>query len=368
MNIPKYARYDYCVEKACEFLEEFDIDSYPVDIERIISLKKWALTPYSDLMKEFNCDRDTVIRCLRSKDGYTQLDNNNYSIAFNDDPSLGKRRRFTLMHEVGHIYLGHLRDFDITLLNRGALTQEQNLVLEYEANAFARNVLVPIPMYYYKKNQSAPSLQTAFDISYDAAATRIDLIQKDYDCSHKLGLYPRFMKIYSAFMDKKKCSNCGVGIVQRRGSYCPICGSNNTLQWGDGDKMKFKTYETTENGRLKECIKCHNDELVGAYCHICGSPVENYCIDANSFFNSPDSCDYIEPLPANARFCQMCGGETTFNQKGILIDWSQELKQIEEAENNATNNTFMNIPEGIEDELPFDSDDILDMDDELPFN
>lgn len=359
MNIPKYARYDYCVEKACEFLEEFNIDSYPVDIESIITKKKWSLTPYSDLMKEFHCDRDTVIRCLRSKDGYTQLDNYNYSIAFNDDPALGKRRRFTLMHEVGHIYLGHLRDFDITLLNRGALTPKQNLVLEYEANAFARNVLVPIPMYYYKKNQSASSLQKAFDISYEAATARISLIERDYESSKNKGLHSRFMKIYSAFMDKRKCNNCGVGIIQHQGDYCPICGSKNTLKWGDGDKMKYKKYETNENGRLRRCIKCDNEELVGGYCHICGSPVENYCTDAIAYYNSPDQCINQEPLLPNARFCPLCGSESTFNQRGILIDWSQELHQIEEEQK------FMNIPDGIDEELPFSSD---DYDEELPYN
>lgn len=116
MKIPTYARYDYCARKACEFLEEYNISSYPIDVEKIITDNHWGLTPYSLLMEQFNCDRETVIRCLRSKDGYTQLDDDNYSIAYNDDPELGDRKRFTLMHEIGHIYLNHLVDFDITLI------------------------------------------------------------------------------------------------------------------------------------------------------------------------------------------------------------------------------------------------------------
>ena len=114
MKIPTYARYDYCAKRACEFLEEYCISSYPIDVEKIITDSHWGLTPYSLLMEQFNCDRETVIRCLRSKDGYTQLDKDNYSIAYNDDPALGDRKRFTLMHEIGHIYLNHLVDFDMT--------------------------------------------------------------------------------------------------------------------------------------------------------------------------------------------------------------------------------------------------------------
>ena len=180
MKIPTYARYDYCVKKACEFLEEYDISSYPIDVEKVITDSHWGLTPYSLLMKRFKCDRETVIRCLRSKDGYTQLDADNYSIAYNDDPALGDRKRFTLMHEIGHIYLNHLVDFDITLLCRGSLSQDENKVLENEANAFARNVLVPVTLVQQLTNKTPENISAKFGITYHAATTRQALFKKDY--------------------------------------------------------------------------------------------------------------------------------------------------------------------------------------------
>ncbi len=53
------------------------------------------------------------------------------------------RIRFTLMHEIAHILLTHLIDFNETILIRNALTKSKYKILENESNAFARNVLIP---------------------------------------------------------------------------------------------------------------------------------------------------------------------------------------------------------------------------------
>lgn len=209
MKIPQYARYDYCAKKAFEFLEEFHIMSYPIDVEKIIIQKKWGLTPYSLLMQEFNCDRETVIRCLRSRDGYTQFDNENYSIAYNDDYKLGDRKRFTLMHEVGHIYLNHLNDFDMTLLYRGSLSEEENKVLENEANAFARNVLIPISIYLRLKNKSVNNVAIQFGVTISAAQARIDFINRDASSFSHLNLSEKIILVYNRFINKRKCYICG---------------------------------------------------------------------------------------------------------------------------------------------------------------
>ena len=142
MKVPQYARYGYCYTKSCEFLEEFKIKAFPINVLEIVHQQKWGLVPYSEFMNEFHCDRQTVIRILGSSDGYTIWDGTNYSIAYNDDPKLGDRIRFTIMHEIGHIYLSHLLDFEATKIYRGSLTKSENRVLENEANAFARNVPV----------------------------------------------------------------------------------------------------------------------------------------------------------------------------------------------------------------------------------
>ena len=368
MKIPTYARYDYCAKRACDFLEEYNISSYPVDVEKIITDNKWGLTPYSLIMQQFHCDRNTVIRCLRSMDGYTQLDDDNYSIAYNDDPELGDRKRFTLMHEIGHIYLNHLVDFDITLLYRNELSKKENKVLENEANAFARNVLAPISLVRQLKDKAPENISSKFGITYYAANTRLDLFKKDFEIIDSIGLQQRMGNIFRKFYNRTTCSKCNAKFFLRYRNFCPICGSKNTLKWGDGI-MDYKEYETTVEGFVETCIRCGNKKIMGNYCQICGAPARNYC---TNYFWSEDNyqaCTHSEPLPGNARFCPDCGAKSLFFHHNVLNAWNIEYDQFMEEETlevniPTTSDGFMTIPNEQPKKLPWGDN----IDEELPFN
>lgn len=342
MKIPTYSRYDYCNKKACEFLEEYDIKSFPIDVEKIIYDSGWGLTKYSELMSVFSCDLETVIRCLRSKDGYTQLDNGTYSISYNDSEQLGNRKRFTLMHEVGHIYLNHLVDFEETCLYRESLTKQEYKVLENEANAFARNVLVPTGILTQLKNKEPYNISQKFGITVKAAETRLNLFYEDLRLNKANGILPRLSKIFYNYYYKKQCYTCGHSIVAKKINYCPICGEN-TLIWGDG-KMIYPKIEIHENGKLKKCPICENEEteINGNFCQICNTYLVNECANPN--------CEMA--LPTNARFCPVCGNKSIFLSNGILNPWNHGP---------SVNDGFLNIPD------EYDEDDIS-IDKGLPFN
>lgn len=333
MKIPQYARYEYCNKRACEFLEEFHIKSFPVDVKSIIHQKKWGLVEYSELMKQFHCNRSHVIHYLGSEDGFTIWDGYNYTISYNDDPILGARTRFTLMHEIGHIYLHHLIDFDATKIYRGSLTKQENKVLENEANAFARNVLVPTSMLQHLKNKDIYNIATQFGITPTAAQTRLDLYNVDVTSNKQSNVLQRLHSVFYNFYYKKKCPICGYGTITKEKLYCPICG-NKTLQWGDG-KMIYPKLNTYDNGKLKECPNCQNEEtdINGNFCHICGENLMNFC--------SYDNCPNSDPLPTNARYCPICGSRSTFFNTGFLKNWNYE------------ENGFMDIPDEIDEILPF---------------
>ena len=97
---------------------------------------------------------------------------------------------------------------------------------------------------------------------------------------------------------------------------------------------------TYENGKLKECPVCHNEDtnIDGNYCQICGSYIINKCPNQN--------CDNYDVLPSNARYCPICGESSTFYNANILKVWDYK-----EYKNNSDG--FMNIPDGIDEELPF---------------
>ena len=304
-------------------------------------------------MEQFNCDRETVIRCLRSKDGYTQLDKDNYSIAYNDDPALGDRKRFTLMHEIGHIYLNHLVDFDITLLYRGTLSQDENKVLENEANAFARNVLAPVSLVQQLTDKAPKNISAKFGITYHAASTRRDFFRRDYEIVDSNGLLQRMRNIFYKFYNKTTCNKCNASFSFRYRNFCPICGSKNTLKWGDG-KMKYTTkIVLDQNSKAVRCPVCDNEEISpnGNYCHICGTYLVNRCTNISDDY---DSCGHL--ATANARYCIYCGAPTTFLKNNILHAWDQAFS----SPFNTSPNNFMNTFDDIEanfhesDGLPFD--------------
>ena len=145
MKIPDRARYDYVACKSSEFIAEENITYFPISPYEIIKRHKWALNTYSTLAKQMNCTIDDISAAFRTDEAYTIFNGNNYSIAYNDT-KYADRIWFTLMHEVGHIYLNHFENFEKTIIRRNEMSKNEYKVLENEANAFARNVLAPAPI------------------------------------------------------------------------------------------------------------------------------------------------------------------------------------------------------------------------------
>ncbi len=87
-----------------------------------------------------------------------------------DDSQIKTRRRFTLAHELGHIFLGHMlidtprrRTFDI------AKTSE-----ETEADVFASRLLASACVLWGINAQTAEQITSVCDISREAAAIRAE--------------------------------------------------------------------------------------------------------------------------------------------------------------------------------------------------
>lgn len=344
MRIPTYARYDYVIRKACEFLEQFEINSFPIDPISIIKKQKWGIVEYSELMIDFNCSLDRVIKCLGSKDGYTILDEYNYTISYNNVDKPKDRILFTIMHEIGHIYLNHLKDFEKTRLSRGGLNEDENKVLENEANAFARNVLAPVSIVQHLKIKSPSNLSYRFGISPDAARARLDFLDIDIKYYKENGFFNRIFNIFLKFYYKKRCTNCGYGTIKKDINYCPICGEGS-LKWGDGNMIYDKEVELDEEGRVSVCPVCENEQINknGNYCHICGTYIINKC----THYDDDEYTFCNEIASSNARYCIKCGSETTFFKQGLLADYKQEQEAKKAAD------IFMTLPDGIDEELPF---------------
>ena len=93
----------------------------------------------SDLTIQYNCkDLDVDGRISKDEIG-------NYVVQLKNDGQ-SPRDRFTLAHELGHLFLGHVDQYE-TLYRRGANE------LEYAANEFAAELLMPKDIFNTKVDE-----------------------------------------------------------------------------------------------------------------------------------------------------------------------------------------------------------------------
>ena len=316
--------------------------SLPVKIKKLCkSYPNIRLIPYSEHMRRYHLSYEEMENFCGTADScadyYAKSDR--YIIYYNDIDTVrivnSNRYRWNIAHELGHISLSHLKLNKNTRIYRSSLSETEYNYLEAEADYFAQLILVPHAVLSGFRINSPNNIRYMCKISDPASKRRYyEYIEWKSHISSK-DEYDRMIFYYFFdFIYKRKCTKCGASLIQRYGKYCPICGSKNSLQWGDG-KMIYKRLETYDNGKLKECPICQNEEtnIEGDFCQICGTSLVNHC--------SNEDCLNSDPLPSNARYCPLCGTRSTFYRANILLDW------------NAPKDPFMTIPDGIDEELPF---------------
>ncbi|MFF2457593.1 ImmA/IrrE family metallo-endopeptidase [Peribacillus simplex] len=336
MNFPKFARYSLVMAYVNNFFIKENITTFPIDPFLVIKNNNWGLTTYSELSSQHNVSVAEIINAFQSDDGYTIFDGVNYTIAYNDTKQNYGRIRFTLMHEIGHIYLNHLVEFEETILRRSKLTEEKYKVLENEVNSFARNVLAPA-IIVNKLNLFTPnSLIDYFNISYSAASFRLVSLTQDFE--NLISPYVRFqIAQFDEFIQKckssKKCNSCKHFFLGVSAEYCPICGDKNIFNIKGVDEMQYKAYFLDDASRAVICPRCENESLnhEGDICGICGTHIVNMCADTqkghSGWNNLYNSCGKL--LEGNSRYCTNCGNESTFYQQDLLTDWEVEHEEMQ---------------------------------------
>lgn len=148
----KYKEVEVLVAK---LYKELQIKTLPIDPFEIIKNRGYKLIPLSQLGEEFcgeflNGDIDAF--------SLFNPQNNEFIIIYDDDkPFL--RLRFTLMHEVGHIELGHMGESELA---------------RKLADYFAGYSLAPTPLMNHFNCDSVESIMAKFQVSKPCAEARSD--------------------------------------------------------------------------------------------------------------------------------------------------------------------------------------------------
>jgi RNA polymerase subunit RPABC4/transcription elongation factor Spt4 len=340
-------RYKLIKQIVNDLFLNLNIISYPIDIKDVYikcrknKYKKFRAISYTQEMKNYNLSANEVISWLGSEEGCTDYEpiKKRYLVYYNDLNSYYKspqRIRWTLAHELGHIFLEHHCLTNKTRLFRNNLSDEEYKWMEAEANQFS-SLLLANPLILDKLN-----VKSEFDISkicYLSKEASIYRFQGYLDwCKYKYIDY-KDIKVLSKFHDfiyKKKCSRCEYGFISERASFCPICGYNKLIR-GDGKMIYNDGYNLDENGRSLMCPTCENDEMLNdtAYCRICGEMLINRCTateevwEENEYGGMTKTKDKCGKLAAgNSRYCEYCGKATTFYEQSLLKDWKVSQQDI----------------------------------------
>ena len=135
-------------EAVVNLFEKYNINCVPINGFEIANKMGVKVIPYSS--KKSNV-RDLCLK--KSEDGFLGIKESKWYIFYNDDKGFGRINN-TMLHEIGHIVLGHTEDSELA---------------EKEVKFFVKYALVP-PVLVHKLRLTTPEdISYTFDVSYEAA-------------------------------------------------------------------------------------------------------------------------------------------------------------------------------------------------------
>lgn len=306
--------YYKAVRASIDVLIDHNFNTLPINLDLIFKNLKRTInkSSYSDFANKSGLSIGDVCDYFESDLGACAYDRKRerYVIYYNDTKFNHGLDRFTIAHELGHVFLNHYDEIDSDILLRKTMPEEQYQRFENEASCFARNLLSPVPLVErvtdVESNLSLQELQDAFDISFLAANSRRKFYILDkYRINHRDYDYFNSYDIKFGY----NCDNCGNADIEDL-DYCKICGQEHRPFEKNHGKFYNDGIKTNENKRVIECPVCENEKFTKGlyYCKICGLERYNYC-------SHPD-CG--QPNDGNARYCRYCGSKTVYFNKGLL--------------------------------------------------
>lgn len=178
----EYKSYQNARDAAWQILIDQHITELPVPVTRICRNMNIEVKYDPRLTDKINSGQSTIV------DGKPMI-----SVAPDCEV---RRRRFTIAHELGHLILGHVGDYE--LINREPSPNDSPI--EQEANVFASRLLAPACVLWGCNVRSAQDISKLCDITQTAAGFRFEryklLVKRNRFLSS-----PLERKVYQQFSD-----------------------------------------------------------------------------------------------------------------------------------------------------------------------
>lgn len=283
-----------------QFLRDYDVEDYPINCFDLV--KKIQASSIIDLGVEetgqLSGGFEAVASYFPEVEAYLIIMKcaNQRRMRF----SSGRRQNFSMAHELGHIFLQHL------LISKKLKTQEQIAYEDMEADEFAGRLLMPEKMILNSNFSTGTDISAEYLVSDRALYRRLNNLKR--------------LDLYRA-KPRPTCTLCGYAKISPIADYCEICGTQLSKAARRGVKViDYPATLTDDNQRVLLCPLCGNEEISShaSFCRICGSPLYNTCDSEHSY----NDCNHVNA--PNARYCELCGRSTIFDNRGLLRNWKEE--------------------------------------------
>ena len=328
-KIPDKPRFDYVTQTAYKFLLECGYTRFPISPYDVLDELKDDVVclPWSKARKVLKSEDPFHLRQLQAEGRTIRMRETGIYYIVYDDVTVNSPDRisWTIMHEIGHIILGHLVEFSETALSRGGMTSKQYGVLEVEAHYFAAEFLMPTAILKYYTGSMVYDRALLFGVSDKAAEKKYKRVfESDY---LPTGEYDRlvirnFYKFLITDADDaiyrsiyrtwgipwktkyvpvcRKCPDCYSYIDDPKAQHCSYCGSimeRSEMYSNMFERMRAQTEfvkipgtrhygypycnKLTVHGfqytKVTVCPVCLNHEFSSnaTHCRICGTPLIN---------------------------------------------------------------------------------------------
>ena len=313
LPIPDEPREMWVIKKARAFIRQAGICWLPVKPFEICKKFGWEVLTAGQVAKKAGLPRQAV---LSGQDSDVYYWDRQYKIIYNER-AYPIRIPYSIAHEIGHIVLGHLVDFEQTRLSRGGLTDAEYWVLEREAEIFAAELLMPLPILRALKVFKTEEIMAICKVSRTTAKIRneeigrsfaYDNLDDDNWMRRQFRLYLRQVPVCTSgtdrFVIKPKKRFLGVVYVAEK---------------------KLQYVITDSRGRFTVCPRCGNNRFSdqASFCRICGLYLYNNCTHEEEN-QSWYPCGKINS--GDARYCEFCGAQTRLMELGLLMTWEEVVQ------------------------------------------
>ena len=163
-------------------LIDFNITSIPVSVTTIARAANISVIKNSEVNE------------LKSNEAGVGINNQGDWYIVYDDSMAREHIRFTIAHELGHIFLGH--PLSVGYYTRTVTVNKPEV--EQEADIFASRLLMPACVIWGLNIHTAKDIQNVFDVSYTAAEIRAERMRILYE-RNKFLTSPLEKRVYDRF-------------------------------------------------------------------------------------------------------------------------------------------------------------------------